>query len=173
MNGICITKTVQEMCPWHIQIYFQMDTPFKKSDCINDMDQILISGIEPLSVILLTKISLQLVITSEPYKIRLSYLVYTHMNNETVSNEYPLAVVEWSSSWLAKQGVRGLIPGLATWISEIWYLLLPSDMTEMLLKWRKSSNNQTLPIILDVIAVQASVRYRSLFFNEFLSYLKI
>ena len=30
---------------------------------------------------------------------------------------------------------QGLIPGPATWISEIWYLLIPSpDMTERLLK---------------------------------------
>ena len=36
------------------------------------------------------------------------------------------AVVEWLSSWFAKQKVRGSIPGLATWISEIGYLLLPS-----------------------------------------------
>ena len=49
-------------------------------------------------------------------------------------------VAEWLSSWLAKQEVRGSIPGLATWISEIGYLLLPSrDMAEIPLKWRKSS----------------------------------
>ena len=33
---------------------------------------------------------------------------------------------EWLSSWLAEQEVRGSIPSLATWISEIGYLLLPS-----------------------------------------------
>ena len=49
-------------------------------------------------------------------------------------------VAEWLSSWLAEQEVRGLIPGLATWISEIGYLLLPSrDMAEIPLKRRKSS----------------------------------
>ena len=41
-------------------------------------------------------------------------------------------VVEWLSSWLKEQEVRGSIPGLATWISEIGYLLLPSrDMAEI------------------------------------------
>ena len=35
-------------------------------------------------------------------------------------------VVEWLSSWLAGQEVRGSIPRLATLISEIGYLLLPS-----------------------------------------------
>ena len=49
-------------------------------------------------------------------------------------------MVEWLSSWLAAQEVRGLILGFATWISEIGYLLLPSrDMAEILLKRRKSS----------------------------------
>ena len=39
---------------------------------------------------------------------------------------------EWLSSWLAEQEVRGSIPGLATWISVIGYLLLPSrDMAEI------------------------------------------
>ena len=48
-------------------------------------------------------------------------------------------VAEWLSSWLAEQEVRGSIPGLATWISEIGYLLLPSrDMAEIPLKQRKS-----------------------------------
>ena len=43
------------------------------------------------------------------------------------------------SSWLAEQEVRGFIPGLANWISEIGYLLLPSpDMAEIPLKGRKS-----------------------------------
>ena len=42
------------------------------------------------------------------------------------------------SSWLAEQEVRGSIPGLATWISEIGYLLLPrSDMAEIPLKRHK------------------------------------
>ena len=47
------------------------------------------------------------------------------------------AVAEWLSSWLAEQEVRGSIPRLATWISEIGYLLLPSrDMAERSLKRR-------------------------------------
>ena len=54
------------------------------------------------------------------------------------------AVVEWLSSWLAEQEVRGSIPGLTTWISEIGYLLLPSrDMAEIPLKRRKSSIQPT------------------------------
>ena len=49
-------------------------------------------------------------------------------------------VVELLSTWLAEQEVRGSIPGLATWTSEIGHLLLPSrDMTEIPLKRRKSS----------------------------------
>ena len=58
------------------------------------------------------------------------------------------AVAEWLSSWLAEQEVRGSIPRLATWISEIGYLPLPSrDMAEIPLKRRKSSikPNQTKP----------------------------
>ena len=48
-------------------------------------------------------------------------------------------MVEWLSSWLAEQEVRGAIPGLATWISEIGYLLLPSRyMAEIPLKRRQS-----------------------------------
>ena len=44
------------------------------------------------------------------------------------------------SSWLAEQEVRGSIPRLATWNSEIGYLLLPTgDMAEISLKRRKSS----------------------------------
>ena len=35
-------------------------------------------------------------------------------------------VAEWLSSWLAEQEVRGSIPYLANWISEIGYLLLQS-----------------------------------------------
>ena len=53
-------------------------------------------------------------------------------------------VVGWLSSWLAGQEVRGSIPHLATWISEIGYLLLPSrDMAELPLKRRKSSIQPT------------------------------
>ena len=57
------------------------------------------------------------------------------------------AVVEGLSSWLLEQEVRGSIPGLATWISEIGYLMLPSrDIDEIPLEPRKSSiqpTNQT------------------------------
>ena len=35
-------------------------------------------------------------------------------------------MVEWLSSWLAEQGVRGSNPGLAILISKVWYLLLSS-----------------------------------------------
>ena len=53
-------------------------------------------------------------------------------------------VAEWLSSWLAEQEVRDSIPRLATWISEIGYLLLPSrDMAEIPLKRRKSSIQPT------------------------------
>ena len=46
--------------------------------------------------------------------------------------------------WLAEQEVRGYIPRLATWISEIGYLPLSSrDMTEIPLKRRKSSRQPT------------------------------
>ena len=54
------------------------------------------------------------------------------------------AVVEWVSTWLAEQEIWGSIPGLATWISEIGYLLLPSrDMAEIPLKGSKSSIQPT------------------------------
>ena len=54
------------------------------------------------------------------------------------------AVAEWLSSWLAEQEVRGSIPRLATWISEIGYLLPSSrDMAEIPLKRRKSSIQPT------------------------------
>ena len=59
-------------------------------------------------------------------------------------------VAEWISSWLAEQEVRGSIPRLATWISEIGYLPLQSrDMAEIPLKRRKSSikPNQTKPML--------------------------
>ena len=53
-------------------------------------------------------------------------------------------VVEWLSYWLPGQEVRGSIPRLATWISEIGFLLLPSrDMAELPLKRRKSSIQPT------------------------------
>ena len=54
------------------------------------------------------------------------------------------AVAEWLSAWLAEQEVWGSIPCLATWISEIGNLLLPSrDMAEISLKRRKSSIQPT------------------------------
>ena len=54
------------------------------------------------------------------------------------------AVAEWLSSWLAKQEVGGSIPCLATWISEICYLLLPSrDLAEIPLRRHKSSIQPT------------------------------
>ena len=50
-----------------------------------------------------------------------------------------VAVVQWLSSWLAEQGVWVSNHGVATLISEIGYLLLPSrDMTEILLKGCKT-----------------------------------
>ena len=53
-------------------------------------------------------------------------------------------VVEWLSSWLAEKEVQGLIPRLATWISEIDYLLLPGrNMAEKPLKRHKSSIQPT------------------------------
>ena len=56
-------------------------------------------------------------------------------------------MAEWLSSWLVEQEVRDSIPCLATWISEIGYLLLPSrDMAEIPLKNVNSQYNQpTLP----------------------------
>ena len=54
------------------------------------------------------------------------------------------AVAEWLSSWLAEQEVWGSIPGHATWISEIGYLLLPSrDIAEIPVKLHKSSMQPT------------------------------
>ena len=59
-------------------------------------------------------------------------------------------VAEWLSSWLAEQEVRGSIPRLATWISEIRYLPLPSrDMAERSLKRRKSSKQPTNQLAID------------------------
>ena len=72
-----------------------------------------------------------------------------HFISENVSKG--AAVVEWLSSWLAEQGDRGSIPGLATWILEIGYLLLPSrDMAKIPLKRRKSSiwpTKMSLPLL--------------------------
>ena len=56
----------------------------------------------------------------------------------------PLFYYKEQRRWLAKQELWSLIPGLATTISEIGYLLLPSrDMAEILLKRRKSSKQRT------------------------------
>ena len=53
-------------------------------------------------------------------------------------------MAQWLSSWFAEQVVQGSIPRLATWISEIGYLPLPShDMSEISLKRRKSSIQPT------------------------------
>ena len=44
--------------------------------------------------------------------------------------------VEWLSSWLAEEGILGFNLVLATSISEIGFLLLPSgDITEILFEW--------------------------------------
>ena len=54
------------------------------------------------------------------------------------------------SSWLTEQEVRDSIPGLATTISEIGYLLLPSrDMAEIPLKRRISSKQSTKFVVLN------------------------
>ena len=56
-----------------------------------------------------------------------------------------VVVVEWLSSWLAEQEVRGWIPGLTTPVSEIWHLpLLSQDMTERLLKQCNKCNKAFL-----------------------------
>ena len=60
-------------------------------------------------------------------------------------------MTEWLSSWLAEQEVWGSIPQLATWISEIGYLLLPSsDMAEIPLKRRKSSIQPTNQLLTEI-----------------------
>ena len=63
--------------------------------------------------------------------------IYPNILHVDVDAGAGAVVVEWISSWLVDQEVRGSIPGLATWISEIGYLLLPSrDMAEIPLKRR-------------------------------------
>ena len=58
--------------------------------------------------------------------------------------QWGAAVVQCSSFWLEEQEIRGSIPGLATCISEIDYLLLPSrDKAEIQLERRKSSIQPT------------------------------
>ena len=55
-----------------------------------------------------------------------------------------VAVAEWLSSWLAEQEIRGSIPHLAPWISEIDYLPLPMrDMAEIPRTRRKSAVQPT------------------------------
>ena len=69
---------------------------------------------------------------------------WTYKYNRKFEVHEGAAVVEWLISWLAEQEVRSSIPGLATWISEIDFLLPPSpDMAEIPLKWRKSSMQPT------------------------------
>ena len=53
-------------------------------------------------------------------------------------------MAKWLSSLLAEQEVRGSIAHLATWISEIGHLLLPSrDTAALSIKQRKSSIHPT------------------------------
>ena len=65
-----------------------------------------------------------------------------HCNTVSASCAYMFggaAMAEWLSYVPAEQEVRGSNPRLATWISEIGYLPLPSrDMAELPLKRRKS-----------------------------------
>ena len=79
------------------------------------------------------------------------------------------AVAEWLSSWLAEQEVRGSIPGLATWISEIGYLLLPSrDMAEIPLKRRKSPIQPTQtnqPTCCSLYSIDSNGRCRNLYIS--------
>ena len=52
-----------------------------------------------------------------------------------------VAMIQWLSSWLAEQGVRGSNRGLNTWISELGCLLPPSrDITVILYKALNSPN---------------------------------
>ena len=76
------------------------------------------------------------------------WIVYCVIRKETVKASYSIQQVNFSwhiiiqscNAQLVEQGVWGSIPGLATWISETGYLLIRSrDMTERLLKRRKSS----------------------------------
>ena len=66
-------------------------------------------------------------------------LTHKHANGE-----------RWQSGeliWLAEKGVWGSILGLATWISEIGYLLLPSrDMAETLIKRRNPKTTEPTTI---------------------------
>ena len=70
-------------------------------------------------------------------------------------------MAEWLSSWLAEQEVRASIPRLATQISEIGYLPLPSrDMAEIPLKRRKSSIQPT-----NQPTIQLSLRFNEISFK--------
>ena len=63
-------------------------------------------------------------------------------------------MVQWFSSRLAEQEIRGSITGLAALIAEIGYLLLPSrDIAEIPLKRRKSSIRPTNQISLGLISI--------------------
>ena len=110
-------------------------------------------------------------------------ITYRYVSNNRVSKDrknynFPLllgvAVVEWLSSLLAEQEVRGSIPGLATWITDIGYLLLPScDMSEIPLKRLKSSIQPTnqasspyLEINRSIICKLATAKQRPVFFHN-------
>ena len=66
---------------------------------------------------------------------KLHVLVSVSQQKESGSNFLEVAMVEWLSSWLVGGLGSSLNSGLATSISEIWYVLLSShDMTWRLLK---------------------------------------
>ena len=78
------------------------------------------------------------------------------------------AVAEWLRSWLAEQEVRGSIPRLATWISEIGYLLPPSrDVAEIPLKRRKSSIQPTNQILHMSLHIYKHVKLFTLLTTDF------
>ena len=73
-----------------------------------------------------------------PCVVRISNLLYSAILGLLIVAHENTAVSEWISSWLVEQEVRGSIPRLATWISDIGYLLLPSrDMAEIPLNTTK------------------------------------
>ena len=68
------------------------------------------------------------------------------LSNAIVEKE--AVVVECLSSWLAEQGVRSSIPGLATCILYIGdFLLFSRDIFERLLSDVNSKNNQTQAMV--------------------------
>ena len=74
------------------------------------------------------------------------YMEWQNLNPDSYSltSVQGAVVAKWLSSLLAEQEVRGSIPHLATWISEIGYLLLPSrDTAALPIKRRKSSIQPT------------------------------